>query len=142
MNNSKFLCIPGPLMCFLVNCCHLKDVQCRVLHGLVFKYCLRCFLGLIVIRSSLSVRACQNQEGWPAKWLDSGEPTAREGFVLQAHFDAGTRLRLHKETHAPSTLRPAGTERKENKQASNFYTTYSTHRSNVALRVISQFCFF
>lgn len=45
-----------------------------------------------------------NQEAWPAKWLDSGEPTAREGFVLRAHFDAATRFRLYKETHAPSTL--------------------------------------
>lgn len=59
LNSSSFLCFPGPLMCFLVNYRHLKDVKCRGLHGLVYKYCLRRFLCLIVIRSSLSVHACQ-----------------------------------------------------------------------------------
>lgn len=50
---------------------------------------------------------------WPAKWVDSGEPTAREGFVPQAHFDAGTGLRLYKKTRAPSTLRPWPEKRKK-----------------------------
>lgn len=81
-----------------------------------------------------------NQEARPAKWVDSGEPTAREGFVLQAHFDAGTRLRLHKETHAPSTLRPEAGSIKERRKASNFSTSYSTHplyaRFNVAYHLI------
>lgn len=58
----------------------------------------------------------------PAKWVDSGEPTAREGFVLQAHFDAGTRLRLVKEAHEPSTLGPP---MKRKRLASNFYATNS-----------------
>lgn len=42
-----------------------------------------------------------NQKVWPAKRLDSGEPTARERFVLRAHFDAGTRLGLPQDTEAP-----------------------------------------
>lgn len=42
-----------------------------------------------------------NQKVWPAKRLDSGEPTARERFVLWAHFDAGTRLGLPQDTEAP-----------------------------------------
>lgn len=73
------------------------------MHGLIFNYSLYCFLDLIVIRSCLCVHVCQNQEGWPAKWLDSGEPITREGFVLRAHFDAGTSLRPYKKNlvHLP-----------------------------------------
>ncbi|MEQ2275016.1 hypothetical protein XENORESO_018247 [Xenotaenia resolanae] len=71
-----------------------------------------------------------NQEAWPAKWVDSAEPTAGEGFVLEAHFDAETRLKLHKGTCETSILSPR-TERKwvenERKHAWNFYTTFSTH---------------
>lgn len=66
------------------------------------------FLGLLVISSRLSVQACQiRRSGQAAKRLDSGEPTARERFVPQAHFDAGTRLDLHKETSASSALKPS-----------------------------------
>ncbi|MEQ2237840.1 MutS protein msh4 [Ilyodon furcidens] len=52
-----------------------------------------------------------NQKAWPAKWVDSTEPTAGEGFVLEAHFDAETRLKLHKGTCETSVLSPR-TERK------------------------------
>ena len=110
-------------------------------HGLVLKYCLGAF-GPDSHQEFPLCPGLPNQEAWPAKWLDSGEPTAREGFVLRAHFDAGTRLRLHKETHAPSSLRPRTEGKNASKQALNFHTTYSTHSSNVALRVISHFLFF
>lgn len=44
--------------------------------------------------------------GAPAsQWLDSGEPMAREGFVFQAHFHAGTWLLLYWETFSPSSLK-------------------------------------
>lgn len=66
------------------------------------------FLGLLVISSRLSVQACQiRRSGRAAKRVDSGEPTARERFVPQAHFDAGTRLDLHKDTRASSAVKPS-----------------------------------
>lgn len=67
----------------------------------------RSFLRELVISSCLSVQACQiRRSGQAAKRLDSGEPTARDRFVPQAHFDAGMRLDPHKETRASSAVKP------------------------------------
>lgn len=85
-----------------------------------------------------------NQEACPAKWLDSGKLTAREGFVLQAHFDAGTRLRLYKKTWTPSTLKHGTGKKIKTKQAGfKLFTLLAPPilhmpRGDVALRDISQ----
>lgn len=99
-NNSTHFWAILPITSTIVHHHH-----CQVMHVLVLKYCPNCFLRLIVLRSSKS--RLLNREAWPVK-LDSGEPTAREGFVPEAQFDAGTGLR----TRAPSTLRP-GNQRKQ-----------------------------
>lgn len=38
----------------------------------------------------MSVSSLPEYAGWTAKWLDSAEPMAREGFVLSVDFHAGT----------------------------------------------------
>lgn len=42
--------------------------------------------------------------GLPSQVVDSKQPMAREGFVLQAHFDAGNKALDLQGNHVPSTL--------------------------------------
>lgn len=96
------------LVCKTCTCCTFTNVEgffCVCGMCGLFQFSEKLFER--AISSCLSVQACQiRRSGQAAKRLDSGEPTARDRFVPQAHFDAGMRLDPHKETRASSAVKP------------------------------------
>lgn len=133
---TSHLSFAGPWLCF-VAILKILSVQCCMTW---FSATVSLLVGSDSYQEFHLCPCLPNQQAWPAKWLDSEKPTARKSFVVQDHFDAGTRFRLHKETHAPSSLRP-GTNRKHTDL--KFFTPPTPPilympRGNVALRVISQ----
>lgn len=138
LSTSKFLCSPGPPVCCSVNYYYLKDM-CKVLLDLVFKNCLHCVLGPIVIRSS-SVSTPAKSGGLASQVARFRGANSPRGLCPPGSFWCWDKAQATQEDSCTFHSEVWGWKKASRPQTFTPPTPPSFYmpRGNVTLRVISQ----